>query len=235
MTKTTDRRGRLNRAIRSKWGHLAWLSVGLLMVSLIVPLAKLTLFQMVGVFGPSFIVSLLQIFCAYSKRPCPFDLKVNEEASKFVSDHIVAPMILLFLVGAATLVCSEGMNKLLGGQEGTLRGLIAVYPWLALIRAALAVLRTKKSAQKAGTPLVNAADASIPAAATTPVPVAACGREGRSDVTVMAERSRAGEEGAGAVKRLLVKNTQERRSLPTAVVIGAVSCVLIVRYLRRRT
>ena len=235
MTKTTDQRGRLNRAIRSKRGHFVWLSVGLLMVPLIVSLTKLTLFQMVGVFGPSFIVSLLQIFCAYSKRPCLFDLKVNEEARKFVSDHIVAPMILLFLVGGATLVCSEGMNKLLGGQEGTLQGLIVVYPWLALIRAALAVLQTKKSAEKAGAPVVNAADTSAPAAATNPVPVAACGSEGNSDVIVMAERSRAGEEGADAAKRLLVKNAQEQRSLPTAVVIGAVSCVLVVRYLRRRT
>ena len=235
MTKTTNRRDRLNRAIRSERGHFVWLSVGLPMVCLMVPLAGFTLVQMVGVFGPSFIVSLLQIFCAYSKRPCLFDLKVNEEAGKFVGDHIVAPMILFFLVGAATLVCSEGMNKLLGGQEGTLQGLIVVYPWLALICAALAVRRTKKSAEKAGAPVVNAADASTLAAATTPVPVAACGSEDHSDVTVMAERSRAGEEGADAAKRLLVKNAQKQRSLPTVVVIGAVSCVLIVRYLRRRT
>ena len=127
------------------------------------------------------------------------------------------------------------MNKLLGGQEGTLQGLIVVYPWLALICAALAVRRTKKSAEKAGAPIVNAADASTPAPATTPVPVAACGSEDHSDVTVMAERSRAGEEGADAAKQLLVKNAQKQQSLPTAVVIGTVSCVLIVRYLRRRT
>ena len=78
MTKTTDQRGRLNRAIRSKRGHFVWLSVGLLMVPLIVSLTKLTLFQMVGVFGPSFIVALLQIFFSHSKRPCLFAVQGNE-------------------------------------------------------------------------------------------------------------------------------------------------------------
>lgn len=235
MTKTTNRRDRLNRAIRSKRGHFVWLFLGLLMVWLMVPLAGFTSVQMVGVFGPSFIVSLLQIFCAYPKRRCPFDLKVNEEASSLVRDHIVAPVILLVLVGTTTWAFGEGLDGLLGEQDSTLRGLVVIYPWFGLIRATLAVCQTKKSAEKAGAPVVNAADASTLAAATTPVPVAAFGSEGHSHVIVMAERSRAGEEGADAAKRLLTDSAQERRSLPTAVVIGAVSCVLIVRYLRRRT
>jgi len=235
MTKTIDRRGRLNRAIRSKLGHLAWLSVGLPMVCLMVPLAGFTLVQMVGVFGPSFIVSFLQIAKTCFKFPCPFEVKVSEEASSLVRDHVVAPVILLVLVGTATCVFGEGLDGLLGEQDSTLRGLVVVYPWFGLIRATLAVRLVKKSAEKAGAPVVNAADASTLAAATTPVPVAACGSEDHSDVTVMAERSRAGEEGADAAKRLLVKNAQKQRSLPTAVVIGTVSCVLIVRYLRRRT
>ena len=99
-------------------------------------------------FGPSFVVSLLQLVCAYREQPCPFDAKVNEEASRLIRDNVVAAVILLFLVGAAIQAFGEGIDGLLGKQDSTLRALIVLNPWRGLICATLATHRTKKDAKK---------------------------------------------------------------------------------------
>ena len=235
MTKTTDRRGRLSRAIRGKWGYICGFLVSLSVIAF-TALSALPVVFKVGVtlvHVPFFIVPLWHLLGVLGDWPWSLDSEVNRGARERVRDDVTAAQVLAWILCVVAGLSPAVKEVVIA--SGLLLGLMGPGPWLGLFRAIFVTHWTKKSAQKAGTPLVNAADASTPAAATTPVPVAACGREGRSDVTVMAERSRAGEEGAGAVKRLLVKNAQERRSLPTAVVIGAVSCVLIVRYLRRRT
>lgn len=236
MTKKIDRRGRLNRAIRSKWGYIC----GTLLVSLpVIAFTALSVLPVVFKVGviivhvPYFVVSLWHLLGALGDWPWSLDLEVNRGARERVRDDVTAAQVLAWILCIVAGFSSAVTEVVIG--SGLLLGLMGPGPWLGLFRAIFATHWTKKSAEKAGAPVVNAADASAPAAATNPVPVAACGSEGHSDVIVMAERSRADEEGAGAAKRLLVKNAQERRSLPTAVVIGAVSCVLIVRYLRRRT
>ena len=148
MTETTDWRGRLRNAVRSKWGHVAWSLIGLPMACLIASTTSFTLVHVVGVFGPSFVVSLLQLVCAYREQPCPFDAKVNEEASRLIRDNVVAAVILLFMVGAAIQAFGEGIDGLLGKQDSTLRALIVLYPWRGLICATLATHRTKKDAKK---------------------------------------------------------------------------------------
>ena len=235
MTKTTDRRGRLNRAIRSKRGYICGFLMSLLVIAF-TALSALSVVFKVGVIlihVPYFISSLWHLLGTLGDWPWSLDSEVNRGARERVRDDVTAAQVLGWILCVVAEWNPEVKEFVI--DSGFLLGLMGAGPWVGLLLAISKTHWTKKSAEKAGAPIVHAADASTPAAATTPVPVAACGREGRSDVTVMAERSRAGEEGAGAVKRLLVKNTQERRSLPTAVVIGAVSCVLIVRYLRRRT
>lgn len=236
MTKTTDQRGRLNRAIRSKWGYIC----GALLVSLpVIALTALSALPVVFKVGvilvhvPYFVVSLWHLLGALGDWPWSLDLEVNRGARERVRDDVTAAQVLGWILCVVAGWNPEVKEFVIA--SGFLLGLMGTGPWVGLLLAISKTHWTKKSAEKAGAPIVNAADASAPAAATNPVPVAACGSEGHSHVIVMAERSRAGEEGADAAKRLLVKNAQERRSLPTVVVIGAVSCALIVRYLRRYT
>ena len=235
MTKTTDRRGRLNRAIRSKRGYICGFLMSLLVIAF-TALSALPVVFKVGVIlihVPYFISSLWHLLGTLGDWPWSLDAEVNRAARERVRDDVTAAQVLGWILCVVAGWNPEVKEFVIA--SGFLLGLMGTGPWVGLLLAISKTHWTKKSAEKAGAPVVNAADTSAPAAATNPVPVAACGSEGNSDVIVMAERSRAGEEGADAAKRLLVKNAQEQRSLPTAVVIGAVSCVLVVRYLRRRT
>ena len=235
MTKTTDRRDRLNRAIRSKWGYICGFLMSLLVIAF-TALSDLSVVFKVGVIlihVPYFVVPLWHLLGALGDWPWSLDAEVNRAARESVRDDVAAAQVLAGMLCIVAGFSSAVKEVVIA--SGLLLGLMGPGPWLGLFRAIFATHWTKKSAEKAGAPIVNAADASTPAPATTPVPVAACRSEDHSDVTVMAERSRAGEEGADAAKQLLVKNAQKQQSLPTAVVIGTVSCVLIVRYLRRRT
>ena len=234
MTKTTDRRDRLNRAIRSKWGYICGFLMSLLVIAF-TALSDLSVVFKVGVIlihVPYFVVPLWHLLGALGDWPWSLDAEVNRAARESVRNDVTAVHVLVWILCIVAGLIPAVKEVVIA--SGFLLGLMGPGPWVGLFRAIFATHWTKKSAEKAGAPVVNAADTSTSAAATNPVPVAACGSEDHSDVTVMAERSRAGEEGADAAKRLLVKNAQEQRSLPTAVVIGAVSCVLVVRYLRRR-
>ena len=199
---------------------------GMTLVELLIGLAIISIVL-------SFVVPLWHLLGALGDWPWSLDAEVNRAARESVRNDVTAVQVLAWILCIVAGLIPAVKEVVIA--SGFLLGLMGPGPWVGLFRAIFATHWTKKSAEKAGAPVVNAADTSAPAAATNPVPVAACGSKGNSDVTVMAERSRAGEEGADAAKRLLVKNAQERRSLPTAVVIGAVSCALIVRYLRRRT
>ena len=234
-TKTTDRRDRLNRAIRSKWGYICGFLMSLLVIAF-TALSDLSVVFKVGVIlihVPFLIVPLWHLLGVLGDWPWSLDAEVNRGARESVRGDVTAAQVLAWILCIVAGLIPAVKEFVIA--SGFLLGLMGPGPWVGLLLAISKTHWTKKSAEKAGAPIVHAADASTPAAATTPVPVAACGSEGHSDVTVMAERSRAGEEGADAAKRLLVKNAQERRSLPTVVVIGAVSCALIVRYLRRYT
>ena len=235
MTKTTDQRGRLNRAIRSKWGYICEFLATLSLIAF-TALSALSIGFKVGVtliHVPFLIVPLWHLLGVLGDWPWSLDSEVNQGARERVRDDVTAAQVLGWILCVVAEWNPEVKEFVIA--SGFLLGLMGTGPWVGLLLAISKTHWTKKSAEKAGAPVVNAADTSAPAAATNPVPVAACGSEGNSDVIVMAERSRAGEEGADAAKQLLVKNAQKQQSLPTAVVIGAVSCVLIVRYLRRRT
>lgn len=232
MTETTDWRGRLRNAVRSKWGHVAWSLIGLPMACLIASTTSFTLVHVVGVFGPSFVVSLLQLVCAYREQPCPFDAKVNEEASRLIRDNVVAAVILLFLVGAAIQAFGEGIDGLLAKQDSTLRALIVLYPWLGLIRAMLATHWTKKSVEKNAAPVVGAVEVDA-WASTSHESVLVDGLEGCYNTAAGDDGGRSSERRTSAAEEFSVNSARDRRLMVAGVVIGVLSRRLIARRLRR--
>jgi hypothetical protein len=202
------------------------------MACLIASTTSFTLVHVVGVFGPSFVVSLLQLVCAYREQPCPFDAKVNEEASRLIRDNVVAAVILLFLVGAAIQAFGEGIDGLLGKQDSTLRALIVLYPWLGLIRAMLATHWTKKSVEKNAAPVVGAVEVDA-WASTSHESVLVDGLEGCYNTAAGDDGGRSSERRTSAAEEFSVNSARDRRLMVAGVVIGVLSRRLIARRLRR--
>ena len=144
MTKTIDRRGRLNRAIRSKWGYIC----GALLVSLpVIALTALSALPVVFKVGvilvhvPYFVVSLWHLLGALGDWPWSLDLEVNRGGRERVRDDVAAAQVLAWILCIVAGFSSAVKEVVIA--SGLLLGLMGPGPWLGLFRSIFATHWTK--------------------------------------------------------------------------------------------